>query len=208
MSYKDLTNEELVALYKNGDKQAINVLIYNCTGIIKNIIKSLNCNENEKNDLEQLGRIAVLKAADAFDGDKGVKFSTFVYTCIKNIIFSAFRKMANDINYTMCESLSNIETENGTYSEDKDNRLADYSNSPEEQYILKEKEIELESRRLKALSLYEKNIYLLYSTGLTYLQIARELNKTEKSVDNAMCRINTKLKIVDKQFEIEYEKED
>ena len=43
------------------------------------------------------------------------------------------------------------------------------------------------------LSKYERNVLELYLDGLSYGRIAEELDKTEKSIDNAIQRIRKKL---------------
>ena len=45
----------------------------------------------------------------------------------------------------------------------------------------------------KLLSSFEKSVYNLYLTGMDYKQIAKKLGKTPKAVDNARCRIKSKL---------------
>lgn len=58
--------------------------------------------------------------------------------------------------------------------------------------------VELLERTIdKELSSFEKQVLDLYLTGMKYSQIAKVLGRDDKSTDNALQRIKTKLK---KQF--------
>ena len=46
----------------------------------------------------------------------------------------------------------------------------------------------------KELSSFEKQVLDLYLTGMSYSQIARVLGRDDKSTDNALQRIKSKLK--------------
>ena len=47
---------------------------------------------------------------------------------------------------------------------------------------------------ISELSSYEKSVLMLYLNGHSYREIGLALNKSEKSVDNALYRIKSKLK--------------
>ena len=65
--------------------------------------------------------------------------------------------------------------------------------SPEDAYISSEN-IERELLEFKEkLSEFEKTILDLKIEGYSYDEIANELSKTKKSIDNAMSRIKTKI---------------
>ena len=71
---------------------------------------------------------------------------------------------------------------------------ADASSNPEE-YIIGQEEMErLEEKIEKELSPLEKQVLELHLTGMGYVEIAHVLNRDEKSTDNALQRIRTKLK--------------
>ena len=60
--------------------------------------------------------------------------------------------------------------------------------------IDRENVTQLERTIEKELSSFEKQVLDLYLTGMGYQQIARALGKDDKSTDNALQRIKTKLK--------------
>ena len=66
--------------------------------------------------------------------------------------------------------------------------------SPEEMVIDRENVTQLEQVIEEELSSFEKQVLDLYLTGMGYQQIAKVLARDDKSTDNALQRIKTKLK--------------
>ena len=66
--------------------------------------------------------------------------------------------------------------------------------NPEELLIDKENVERLERTIEKELSGFEKQVLDLHMTGMRYSEIARVLGRDEKSTDNALQRIKSKLK--------------
>ena len=66
--------------------------------------------------------------------------------------------------------------------------------NPEELVIDKENVDRLEMLIERELSSFEKQVLDLYLTGMRYQQIAKVLGRDDKSTDNALQRIKTKLR--------------
>ena len=66
--------------------------------------------------------------------------------------------------------------------------------NPEEMMIEQENVEQIESAILKELSEFEKQVFELHLTGMTYTEIAKVLGRDEKSTDNALQRMKTKIK--------------
>ena len=66
--------------------------------------------------------------------------------------------------------------------------------SPEDVVIDKENVVQLEQTIERELSSFEKQVLDLYLTGMGYQQIAKVLGRDDKSTDNALQRIKTKLR--------------
>ena len=81
--------------------------------------------------------------------------------------------------------------------EDNDVKLVDMLHSqvdqnPENLFIDKENAADMEEKLLKLLSPFEKEVFELYMQDKDYRQIAKDLNKSSKSIDNAIQRIKAK----------------
>ena len=66
--------------------------------------------------------------------------------------------------------------------------------NPEDVVIDRENVIQLEQTIERELSGFEKQVLDLYLTGMSYQQIAKVLGRDDKSTDNALQRIKTKLR--------------
>ena len=66
--------------------------------------------------------------------------------------------------------------------------------NPEEMVIDKENVDRLEMLIERELSNFEKQVLDLYLTGMGYQQIAKVLGRDDKSTDNALQRIKSKLR--------------
>ena len=67
--------------------------------------------------------------------------------------------------------------------------------------INKERITALENKATELLSKFELTVFLQYIEGFTYSKIAKNLGKSEKSIDNALQRIKKK---IEKYFEEEF----
>jgi len=68
--------------------------------------------------------------------------------------------------------------------------------NPEQLLIDKENVLSLERKIEEELSTFEKQVLDLYLTGMSYTQIARVLGRDEKSTDNALQRMKSKIRKV------------
>ena len=66
--------------------------------------------------------------------------------------------------------------------------------SPEELFLDKERVEDLERAIETELSSFEKQVLDLYLTGMSYTQIAKVLGRDEKSTDNALQRLKSKIR--------------
>lgn len=66
-------------------------VILNNTGVVGIVLKSLNLNPLDE-DLFSVGLIGLVKAVNAFNSDKGVKFSAYATPVIRNEILMTLRK--------------------------------------------------------------------------------------------------------------------
>jgi RNA polymerase sporulation-specific sigma factor len=126
-------------------------------------------------DLLGEAMIALVSAKDSFDPKRGVKFSTYAYTCIKNRLADVMKNtppIAMEIPPDIPSDLP----------------------SPENLYIAKESEESLFSGLGSILSPLEFSVLMLRIDGFSYSDIAKEQDITESSVKNALSRVRSKLR--------------
>src|SRR3712207_259209 len=155
-----MTNEELVYLYQQGDKQALDSLIEQNKGIIYKLVNRFyveKTNSIDREDLEQEGTIGLIIAARKYDfnNEKKAKFITYAI----HWIYSKINRYINQRN-TNDETSLNIHI-----GEDEENELIDtikdidysYENVEEKIYI-KELRQEIEEVMREYNTLEEREI--------------------------------------------------
>lgn len=110
-----MSNEELVELYHNGDKKALEDLIQANTGIINKIARKYNGinRELDIDDLFQNGVLGLIKAAEKYDFNNGkkAKFITYAVFYIDRYICGSVngwtsKEIGNNELYNSCISLN------------------------------------------------------------------------------------------------------
>ena len=96
------TKEEqlYIRLYKNGDREAREILIERNLRLVAHIVKKYNTNERDIDDLISIGTIGLIKAIDTFDTEKGIRLATYASRCIENELLMMLRnskKQAKDV---------------------------------------------------------------------------------------------------------------
>lgn len=181
---KKLSDEEMALLAAGGDDEAMAHLISAVTPIAKakasNFAKARISNE----DLMQEGMLGFLDAVKSFDRSKGVPFRAFAETCINNRIVSAVRMNYNSKNAALSNAVSfEAETQDIASGGDPADIISDKF---ETEYLA--------GLLSSGLSDFEKKVIDLRLQNKSYAQIAQELCRSEKAIDNAIQRIKSKMR--------------
>ena len=170
----------LVASAKEGDSDAFDLLASRYQGFLSSYISSLPVLPSEREDLMQEALIGLLRAVRSYNSEKA-GFSTYVSACVKNSVISYLRRYGRQHVAFPIEDVSSL---NGDYD----------TNTPELQFIDLETTAQLQQKVFSVLSPYETQVFEMYLAETPYALIAKRLNKNEKSIDNAIQRIKSKLK--------------
>ena len=133
-------------------------------------------------DLRQSASVSLYRAALAFHGDRGVTFGLFAKICVVNGIADSLRYIRRKGSTLSMEDLAEQEQPD--------------DGEPNPQSLLLDKEQAWETRKQiqAVLSPLEYEIFEMYISGFSYAEIASRIGKSQKSVDNALCRIKKKLR--------------
>ena len=195
--YEGLTDEELIVLFRDGDQEAMEKLLNKYKEMVLRKAKSMYILGGDSDDLIQEGMLGLFKAVRDYDCGRDASFRTFAQLCVTRQLYTAVkassRKKHLPLNTAI--SLSRPVREDGEEDEEfLDCLEADASSNPEV-YLIGQEEMErLEEKIEKELSPFEKQVLELHLTGMGYVEIAHVLNRDEKSTDNALQRIRTKLR--------------
>ena len=190
-SYSD---ESLCRLAASGDPLAETELVGRYTRLVRVCARPLFLAGGDSEDLIQEGMIGLFKAIRDYDTKKGGNFFGFANLCVNRQIYSAVEAAARK-KHGPLNSYVSLSGEDG---EDADavlfgNGLINQNKNPENLLISQEDlDIFWDSLEEK-LSSMEKKVLDAYLSGMNYRQIGEKLGKTEKSVDNALQRIKSKV---------------
>ena len=176
--YKSLSNEELVRLSQSGDESAKSTLsarFLNTRGA------GVSVSYLDSDDFVQEGMLGFLKAVETYDFSRGVPFEAYAFRCMQNSINTA-------------AGVSRVEIPVGMSSEMPES--VDTDEDPLKLILDGEQFNEVLNACETTLSDVEKTVVFFRAGGMSYEEIGKRLNMTEKSVDNALQRARKKLKSV------------
>ncbi|MFT8343745.1 MAG: sigma-70 family RNA polymerase sigma factor [Clostridium beijerinckii] len=192
-----MSNEELVLLYQQGDKQALESLIKANSGMIKKLANKFNGINKmiEFDDMVQAGTIGLINAASKYNDELENKasFITYSFHYIKREIYSCVngrssKEVGNNTFNNNCISLD------VPLQADEDIQLKDTIESidygfenVEENIYISQLRAELEDAMLNNNTLKEREILKLcygwdYQKAFTYKEVAEILKLNQNSI--------------------------
>lgn len=139
--------------------------------------------------------IGLYKSIRDFRGDKQSSFKAFAELCITRQIITAIKTATRQKHIPLN---SYVSLDKPIYDEDSDRTLLDVICGsqvcdPEELIINQEEFVGLEDKMSEILSDLERKVLMLYLDGRSYQEIAVDLKRHVKSIDNALQRVKRKL---------------
>ena len=193
-SYHMLTDEALCRQAAANDCMAEEALVMRYQRFVRACARPLFLAGGDSEDLLQEGMLGLLKAIREYDVQRGTTFQTYAAACIRNRLLSAV-KMAARKKHTPLNHAISYEAPlfDGKSSDFPYGALHTQEADPEEVLIDREDQQERMAFLKNRLSHFETEILRLYLDGLSYSEIAAEVGKSTKSVDNAVQRIRRKM---------------
>ena len=186
----DSNDEALWLRAKNGEGAAEEQLAEKYAWLVRACARPYFLAGGDGEDLIQEGMLGLLSAIRQYDPVTDVSFSTFAEHCIKNRLFNAIRSAAGNKHTPLNNYVS---LESPQFDETQTAGLGSPPNDPEELLITRERVDEIYNGISGVLSGFEARVLKYYLDGLSYEEIAVEVEKPKKSVDNAVQRIRRKL---------------
>ncbi|KPU42649.1 RNA polymerase sigma-H factor [Oxobacter pfennigii] len=194
-SYDHMLDEEIVHLAKNGDVEAQEYLINKYKNFVRAKARSYFLIGADREDIVQEGMIGLYKAIRDFRQDKLSSFRAFAELCITRQIITAIKTATRQKHIPLN---SYISLNKPIYDEESDRTLLDILSGtrisdPEELIISREELINIEAKIGEVLSGLEWEVLRSYLDGKSYQEIACDLDRHAKSIDNALQRVKRKL---------------
>lgn len=193
--YEDKIDEEIVMVAKAGDIKSQEYLINKYQNFVKAKAKSYFLIGADKEDIYQEGMIGLYKAIRDFKPNKLSSFKAFAELCITRQIITAIKTATRQKHIPLNTYIS---LNKPIYDEESDRTLFDVISSlkvadPEELIISKEEIKKIKSGIGEVLSDLEMEVLMYYLEGKSYQEIACDLDRGAKSIDNALQRVKRKL---------------
>jgi len=192
--YEELADEELVVGVRMGDSDALDYLMNKYKNFVRAKARSYFLIGADHEDIVQEGMIGLYKAIRDFKGDKLSSFKGFAELCITRQIITAIKTATRQKHIPLN---SYISLDKPLHDEDSNRTLWDKLtvnlSNPEDHYISQEEFNDIEDKISQILSDLERKVLMLYLDGRSYQEIAVDLNRHVKSIDNALQRVKRKL---------------
>jgi len=195
LEYDNNTDEEIVEAVREGDSIALEFLINKYKNFVRAKARSYFLIGADREDIVQEGMIGLYKAIRDYKGDKLSSFKAFAELCITRQIITAIKTATRQKHIPLN---SYVSLDKPIYDEDSDRTLLDVIcgtrvSDPEELIINQEEFSGLEDKMAEILSDLERKVLMLYLDGRSYQEIAVDLKRHVKSIDNALQRVKRKL---------------
>lgn len=194
-SYEEQSDEVLVDAVRNGDNEALEYLIHKYRNFVRAKARSYFLIGADREDIVQEGMIGLYKSIRDFREDKLTSFKAFAELCITRQIITAIKTATRQKHIPLN---SYVSLDKPIYDEDSDRTLLDVIcaarvTDPEELVIHQEEFDDIEVTMSELLSDLERKVLMLYLDGRSYQEIAVDLERHVKSIDNALQRVKRKL---------------
>lgn len=194
--FEGMTDEDIVAEAQlKNNELAQDYLLHKYKNFVRAKARSYFLIGAEREDIIQEGMIGLYKAIRDFKNDKQASFRAFAELCVTRQIITAIKTATRQKHIPLN---SYVSLNKPIYEEDSDRTLLDVISgvkvaNPEDMVISREEFDDIESKMNDILSDLEWQVLMSYLDGKSYQEIAVELNRHVKSIDNALQRVKRKL---------------
>ena len=195
--YETMPDEQLIRKLREGNSEIADFIVNKYKFLVKKKAREMFLLGGENDDLIQEGMIGLFKAVRDFDLEQEMSFLSFADLCVSRQMYTAIKMSQRQKHIPLNSYISLYETGNRE-SDEKQTPLIEQlrdvkDNNPEELFLDKEYFHAIEQELKERLSEFEGKVLHLHLMGEDYHSIAKMLNKSSKSVDNALQRIKQKV---------------
>ncbi len=195
--YEQIPDEELIDSLRSGEECIMDYICDKYKILVRSKAKSMYILGGDSEDLIQEGMIGLFKAVRDYDSGRDASFYTFADLCISRQMYTAVQASKRQKHIPLNTYIS-LYGNPVTEDREEPSLLEALANpmelNPEEMFLDKERVAYLEQIIESELSSFEKQVLDLYMTGMSYTQIAKVLGRDDKSTDNALQRLKSKIR--------------
>ncbi|MDR1569277.1 MAG: RNA polymerase sporulation sigma factor SigH [Oscillospiraceae bacterium] len=193
--YDCMPDEEIALLAQQADEPALEHLLGKYKNFVRSKARSYFLIGAGHEDIVQEGMIGLFKAVRDFRPDKLASFRAFAELCVTRQIITAIKTATRQKHIPLN---SYVSLNKPVFDEESDRTLLDLITegrvtNPEDLLIGKEEYMKMEGQIGDMLSRLELNVLTAYLDGRSYQEIAHDLRRHVKSIDNALQRVKRKM---------------
>jgi RNA polymerase sporulation-specific sigma factor len=193
--FQCMLDEEVVRYAKGGSQGATEHLLAKYRNIVEGKARSYFLVGADHDDIIQEGMIGLFKAIRDFRNDKLLPFRAFAELCISRQIFTAIKAATRQKHIPLN---SYVSLHANLFDSDSDRTLLDTlaesdTSDPEDVVVTQQFSDDLCERIRRDLSDLESAVLRSHLEGKSYQEIAADLRRRVKSVDNALQRAKRKI---------------
>ncbi len=195
-AFQLMVDEELIEHIRQNNDLAIDFLMNKYKLLVEKKSKTYFLMGASKEDIIQEGMIGLFKAIRDYNPEKEASFFSFADLCITRQMITAVKAATRQKHMPLNTYVS---LNKPSYQDDDerpelmDSMSSDTITDPEALLIGRENFNIIEYELAKKLSGFEKEVLQLYIDGVSYTEIAMLMNRSVKSIDNALQRIKKKV---------------
>ncbi len=198
MEFEKMSESDIINLAQKREDTAMEYLLEKYKPLVRQKTRKLFLIDGDKDDLIQEGMIGLFKAVRDYQVGKDTSFRTFAELCISRQLYSAIKKSNRLKNQPLNSYISIYSDEFNDAGELAGDRTVissgtDNIANPEAIVIGRENAVDMQNKMFDRLSKMEMEVLKRYLEGMTYQEIASDMEKTPKSIDNALQRIKGKI---------------
>lgn len=199
-NYETTKDEQLIQRLRGGETAIIDFIMDKYKFLVKKKAKAMYLLGGENDDLIQEGMIGLFKAVRDYDLNQEMSFASFAELCVSRQMYTAI-KLSQRQKHIPLNSYISLYEAGESMEEEKQQPLIEQLrtervNNPEELFLDKEYFAMIEQELKDRLSDLESRVLHLHMLGEDYRTIAKLLDKSPKSIDNALQRIKQKMSTV------------
>lgn len=199
--YEKYSDEELIVQLRDGERGVTDYIMEKYKNLVKSKAQSMYILGADREDLIQEGMIGLFKAIRDYDTGRDASFFTFADLCVSRQMYTAIQAAGRLKNAPLNSYVSlyvdytqKMDGESGEEMKLINSLISPSEQNPEALLIDRENVEHIEEVIQTELSAFEKQVLDLYLTGMKYGQIAKVLGRDDKSTDNALQRIKSKIR--------------
>lgn len=187
----------MIRKLREGESEITDFIVDKYKFLVKKKAKAMFLLGGENDDLIQEGMIGLFKAVRDYDLKQDMSFASFADLCVSRQMYTAIKSSQRQKHMPL-NSYVSLYAVGDESVEERQTPLIDQlqnnkDNNPEDLFLDKEYFHTIEQELSQRLSAFEGRVLHLHLMGEDYCSIAKLLDKSPKSIDNALQRIKQKV---------------